>query len=247
MDTLDKHFAPAVAPPSDPKELASPNWGGRLGALLPAHLDVASPKMLQGEYTFGGLADSYYEYLVRLAASLRLPSPGAGPLTPLYTLTPQIKQAQLTSFALEQYPRMYRDAVDSAYEHLIRPVDVVPGREDLTLVGSVNLGKWQPSLQHLTCFAGGMCVLSLSLPLPLRSLTRSTPPLSPPPPARRLGLGARLLNRPHDLDTAINVTNACAWTYESSKTGIGGENTVFYEAESPSRYMVLDRPDSKGK
>ncbi|TNY21998.1 glycoside hydrolase [Rhodotorula diobovata] len=192
MDTLDKHFAPAVAPPSDPKELASPNWGGRLGALLPAHLDVASPKMLQGEYTFGGLADSYYEYL--------------------------IKQAQLTSFALEQYPRMYRDAVDSAYEHLIRPVDVVPGREDLTLVGSVNLGKWQPSLQHLTCFAGGM-----------------------------LGLGARLLNRPHDLDTAINVTNACAWTYESSKTGIGGENTVFYEAESPSRYMVLDRPDSKGK
>jgi len=43
------------------------------------------------------------------------------------------------------------------------------------------------------------------------------------------------------------VTNACAWTYESSKTGIGGENTVFYGADDSSRYMVLDRPDGKGK
>jgi len=65
MDTLDTHFAHAVTKPTDPKELASPNWRGRLGALLPAHLDAAAPKMLQGEYTFGGLADSYYEYLVR--------------------------------------------------------------------------------------------------------------------------------------------------------------------------------------
>lgn len=57
---------------------------------------------------------------------------------------------------------MYREAVDSAYEHLIRPVGVVPGRDDLTLIGTVQLGKWQPSLQHLTCFAGGMCVTSSS-------------------------------------------------------------------------------------
>ncbi|GAA5838295.1 hypothetical protein JCM9279_003191 [Rhodotorula babjevae] len=192
MDTLETHFAHAVAMPTDPKDLASPNWRGRLGALLPAHLDAAAPKMLQGEYTFGGLADSYYEYL--------------------------IKQAQLTSFALDQYPRMYRAAVDSAYDHLIRPVGVVPGRDDLTLIGTMQLGKWQPSLQHLTCFAGGM-----------------------------LGLGARLLDRPHDLDTGINVTNACAWTYESSKTGIGGEHTVFYGSADSSRYMVLDRPDGKGK
>ncbi|BGP36575.1 hypothetical protein JCM10449v2_000476 [Rhodotorula kratochvilovae] len=188
MDTLDKHFAAAVPAPSDAKQRAGPGWRGRLGTLLPAHLDASAPKMLQGDYGWGGLADSYYEYL--------------------------IKQAQLTSFSLEQYPRMYRDAVDSAYEHLIRPVEVVPGREDLTLVGGVHFGAWSPGLQHLTCFAGGM-----------------------------LGLGAKLLNRPHDLDTAINVTNACAWVYESSKSGIGGENTVFYNAEDPSRYMTLHKPD----
>ncbi|GAA6046607.1 hypothetical protein JCM3770_006236 [Rhodotorula araucariae] len=192
MDTLDKRFAPAVPVPEDPKQRAGPGWRGRLGTLLPTHLDAATPKPLQGDYGWGGLADSYYEYL--------------------------IKQAQLTSFSLEQYPRMYRDAVDSAYEHLIRPVEVVPGRQDLTLVGSMHFGKWQPGLEHLTCFAGGM-----------------------------LGLGARLLNRPHDLETAINVTNACAWVYESSRTGVGGENTVFYKAEDPSRFMTLHKPDGSGQ
>ncbi|GAA5995223.1 glycoside hydrolase family 47 protein [Rhodotorula paludigena] len=192
MDTLDKHFKAAQPKPADPKLAAGPGFRGRLGALLPAHLDPAYPSMLQGEYTFGGLADSYYEYL--------------------------IKQAQLTSFALEQYPRMYRDAIESAYAYLIRPVGVVPGRDDLTLIGSVNFGAWKPELQHLTCFAGGM-----------------------------LGLGAKLLDRPQDLETAINVTNACAWVYESSKTGIGGEQTLFYDKEDTARFVVLDSKDGSGK
>ncbi|BGP12561.1 hypothetical protein JCM10213v2_000478 [Rhodosporidiobolus nylandii] len=189
MDALDKHFAPASPVPTEPKARATHR--GRLGTLLPAHLDPAFPAMLQGEYTFGGLADSFYEYL--------------------------IKQAQLTSFSQKQYPRMYEDAIDSAYEHLIRRIEVVPGREDLTLIGNVDWGTWKNDLQHLTCFAGGM-----------------------------LGLGAKLLDRPHDLATGENVTNACVWVYESSETGIGGERTTFYNPEEPSRYATLDNPNGPG-
>ncbi|GAA5859607.1 hypothetical protein JCM8547_006161 [Rhodosporidiobolus lusitaniae] len=189
VDTLDKHFKPAVPPPSDPKKAALAR--GRLGTLLPAHIDPNFPNMLQGEYTWGGLADSWYEYL--------------------------IKQAQLTSFSLPQYPRLYASAVDSAQEHLIRRIEVVPGREDLTIVGNKDWGTWKNDLQHLTCFAGGM-----------------------------LGLGSRLLARPHDFETGVNVTNACVWVYESSETGVGGETTSFYGNEEGSRWAVVDAKDGSG-
>ncbi|GAA5834942.1 hypothetical protein JCM11251_002067 [Rhodosporidiobolus azoricus] len=192
MDVLDTGFASAQPPPEDPKERAGPNYRGRLGTLLPTHLDPAFPSMLQGEYTMGGLTDSFYEYL--------------------------IKQAQLTSFSSDQYPRMYEEAIDSAYEHLIRPIKSVPGREDLTTIGTVAWGAWKNEMQHLTCFAGGM-----------------------------LGLGAKLLARPHDLETGINVTNTCVWIYESSATGIGGEATTFYDENEPSRWAVVDKPDGSGK
>ncbi|GAA6031931.1 hypothetical protein JCM8097_003346 [Rhodosporidiobolus ruineniae] len=189
MDTLADRFAP-VQPDSNTK--AGPNYRGRLGTLLPAHIDPAFPAMLQGEYTFGGLADSYYEYL--------------------------IKQAQLTSFSHDQYPRLYADAIESAYEFLIKPLEVIPGRDDLTTIGNVDWGTWKNELQHLTCFAGGM-----------------------------LGLGAKLLDRPHDLETGINVTNACVWVYESSATGIGGETTSFYDKDEKSRWSVQEDPKGRGQ
>ncbi|BGO96578.1 hypothetical protein NBRC10513v2_000516 [Rhodotorula toruloides] len=192
MDTLDTHMSPAQPRPTDPKAAAGPLWRGRLGTLLPSQFDPAYPSSLQGEYTFGGLTDSYYEYL--------------------------IKQTQLTSFSLDQYPRMYREAIDSAYEYLVRPVEVVPGKDDMAIIGSMSYGSWKPEMQHLTCFAGGM-----------------------------LGLGAKLLDRPYDLEAGVNVTNVCTWVYESSETGVGGESTLFYERDEPSRFVVIDRPDGAGK
>jgi hypothetical protein len=92
---------------------------------------------------------------------------------------------------------MYAEATDSAYEHLIRHVKVIPGRDDLSTIGlavsffvsllnytrasadvshSQQWGMYSSTLEHLTCFAGGM-----------------------------LGLGARLLEREEDLQTGINV------------------------------------------
>lgn len=58
MDTLDQLF-PAAVPSAESRNR------GRLGTLLPAWLDPSHPEIMSGEYTFGGLADSYYEYLVR--------------------------------------------------------------------------------------------------------------------------------------------------------------------------------------
>lgn len=59
MDTLDRVFPDADPPRNGPNR-------GRLGTLLPSMVDPSRPDLMGGEYTFGGLADSYYEYLVRL-------------------------------------------------------------------------------------------------------------------------------------------------------------------------------------
>ncbi|KAM0747845.1 seven-hairpin glycosidase [Meredithblackwellia eburnea MCA 4105] len=185
MDTLDTGFT----------KMDDFNGKGRkprLGSLLPAYVDPSHPDSTAGEYTFGGLADSYYEYL--------------------------IKQFQLMGGASQQYERMYKEAIDSAYEYLIRRVEVVPGRDDLTIIGAKQWGQWSSRLEHLTCFAGGM-----------------------------LGLGAKLLNRRHDMETALNVTEACAWAYESSATGVGPESLTFYEPNDPSRYYTVDSPDGQSK
>ena len=60
MDTLDTRFSKA-----GPVSSTGGKIRGRLGSLLPSHINPNQPNMVQGEYTFGGLADSYYEYLVQ--------------------------------------------------------------------------------------------------------------------------------------------------------------------------------------
>lgn len=72
---------------------------------------------------------------------------------------------------------MYSEAMDSAHEFLIRPVKVVPGRDDLTAIGVAAYGQYSATMDHLTCFAGGM-----------------------------LGLGSRLLGREKDFETGVNVS-----------------------------------------
>ena len=91
--------------------------------------------MVQGEYTFGGLADSYYEYLVGLLVTH---SSSVSEILMFVKEAWQIKQAQLTSFAIPQYAKMYQESIESAYQYLIRPVESIPGREnDLTTIGTM--------------------------------------------------------------------------------------------------------------
>ncbi|GAA95684.1 glycoside hydrolase family 47 protein [Mixia osmundae IAM 14324] len=156
---------------------------GRLGSLLPTHLNAAYPQSLRGTYTWGGEADSYYEYL--------------------------IKTHQLLGGATEQYARVYADAVDSAYVHLIRNVTAVPGEEFLT-VGKAGWRDVELKVDHLACFAGGM-----------------------------LSLGARLLGRPRDHDAGRRFTKTCAFTYTGFKSGVGSESLTFYNHNDTDRFQTL--------
>lgn len=112
-----------------------------MGTLLPTTIYPETP-MLAGKYTFGGQADSYYEYL--------------------------IKEHQLLGGRLPQYARMYSEAVDAGVEHLWKEVGVVPRAPSLAASAeALGSGYFTPKVEHLACFAGGMLALGARL-LPKR-------------------------------------------------------------------------------
>ncbi|KAH9442651.1 hypothetical protein Pst134EA_031697 [Puccinia striiformis f. sp. tritici] len=120
--------------------LDSDQWisPSRLGTLFPTLVDPQSPQALSGQYTFGAMADSYYEYL--------------------------IKQFQLLRGTNSQYSKMYTSAIESAREHLIRTYDLESsGGKNLTVIGDISWGVFKPSLDHLTCFSGAMIGLGSRL------------------------------------------------------------------------------------
>lgn len=72
---------------------------------------------------------------IRTTSTWCVSLPSEGRAAELTKRRVQIKQHQLLGGAHPQYERMYTEAIDSAHEHLIRNVEVVPGREDLMIVG----------------------------------------------------------------------------------------------------------------
>lgn len=111
------------------------NTPERLGALLPTSIFPERGTMY-GWYTWGGMADSAFEYL--------------------------IKEHQLLGGHLEQYGRMFGDVLDSAHRWLLRHVGSVPNAP-LLIMGQSNGRLHTPKLEHLTCFAGGSIGLSAKL------------------------------------------------------------------------------------
>lgn len=107
----------------------------RLGALLPTSIFPERGTMY-GWYSWGGMVDSAYEYL--------------------------IKEHQLLGGRLAQYGRMFEEAVDSARQWLIRGIHTVPNAP-LLIFGHSNGKSFQPKLEHLTCFAGGTIGLGARL------------------------------------------------------------------------------------
>lgn len=151
----------------------------RLGSLLPASIFPERGSMY-GWYSWGGMIDSTFEYL--------------------------IKEHQLLGGRLEQYGRFFADVVDSANRWLLRTTNAVPNTP-LLVLGQSNGKTFRPKLEHLACFAGGS-----------------------------IGLGAKLLKRERDLDIARRVTETCWWAYNSTATGIGPEEVVFYSDKDTDRY-----------
>jgi len=99
----------------------------RLGALLPSTIFPERGTMY-GWYSWGGMIDSAFEYL--------------------------IKEHQLLGGRLEQYGKFFADSVDSAHRWLLRGINSVPDTP-LLVMGQSNGRSYTPKLEHLTCFTGG--------------------------------------------------------------------------------------------
>ena len=100
--------------------------------------DHALNQPMTGGLTFGGLADSYYEYLIKTYKLL-----GATP-------------------AAKQYADIYAQSIDAAKELIFVDIDVVPGVPILAL-GKFENGRLIPEIEHLTSFAGAMLGLGSRL------------------------------------------------------------------------------------
>lgn len=102
-----------------------------------------------------------------------------------------------------QYRTMYESFITTAKTHLFfRPMTI--GDHDILIPGTVNVfaddpPRLNPTLEHLSCFTGGM-----------------------------LALASRIFSRPSDLEDAKRLTNGCIWAYRSTLSSIMPEtlNTV---------------------
>ncbi|KAL6236253.1 hypothetical protein BDW75DRAFT_207430 [Aspergillus navahoensis] len=112
----------------------------RIPGLWPVNVDFQARDLKRGStFSFGGMADSAYEYLGKTYQLLG----GVGRGT--------------------QYERLARDALDAGIRHLLfRPM--TPDHADMLLAGvahattsSVGL---EPRTEHLACFVGGMYALA---------------------------------------------------------------------------------------
>lgn len=140
--------------------------------------DASIDTVMSGTFAWGGLADSYYEYLIKAYRLLGGPS----------------------SLQAEQYKRLYEGSVDASRKIIFWDLDIVPGR-DLLAIGKWDNGRPVPEIEHLTCFAGAM-----------------------------LGLGAKLLDRPEDMDDAEAFTESCYWLSAATPSGLQPESVEFYDS-----------------
>ncbi|CAI6338501.1 unnamed protein product [Periconia digitata] len=113
------------------------------------------------------------------------------------------KQYALLGGLVEKYRAMYEASAKTIKENLLfRPM--LPDSLDVLIAGKLHVSPvpsdtsisnldmtLEPHQEHLTCFAGGM-----------------------------FGLGAKLFNRPEDLDIAIKMTEGCIQNYNMTTTGI---------------------------
>ncbi|RMZ70235.1 class I alpha-mannosidase 1A [Pyrenophora seminiperda CCB06] len=113
------------------------------------------------------------------------------------------KQYLLLGGQVEKYRTMYEQSMDAVKKHLLfRPM--LPKGEDVLFSGKLiapasadtsKAGDLTAENAHLTCFTGGM-----------------------------FGMGAKIFNRPEDLEIAKKLTEGCVWGYDMTQTGIMPES-----------------------
>jgi mannosyl-oligosaccharide alpha-1,2-mannosidase len=113
------------------------------------------------------------------------------------------KQYLLLGGRVEKYRTMYEASMKVVKKHLLfRPM--LPKEEDILFSGKYMVaspkdstmgGELEAENAHLTCFAGGM-----------------------------FGLGAKIFDRPEDMEIAEKLTEGCVWSYDMTPTGIMPES-----------------------
>ncbi|KAF2738286.1 seven-hairpin glycosidase [Polyplosphaeria fusca] len=122
------------------------------------------------------------------------------------------KQYLLLGGVVEKYRTMYEYSMDTVKKFLIfRPM--LPNGEDILFSGALSVpatpeegglkGTFEGENAHLTCFAGGM-----------------------------LGMGAKIFDRPEDLEIAKKLTEGCVWSYKVTSTGIMPEAFITIPCDS---------------
>lgn len=131
------------------------------------------------------------------------------------------KMAALLGGTLPQYQSMYEKAMDTATKWLLfRPLapdsagQLISGAAHVRAEGVKTIVSPDREVQHLSCYTGGM-----------------------------YALGARLFDRPADLDIGVRLAAGCAWAYRSSPHGVMPE--VFRAAACPGS-VKLDSDDGGG-
>lgn len=144
----------------------------RLPGLWPTMVNAAQEDFSQSSsFSIGALADSTYEYFPKMHALL-------GGVEPVYE-------------------KLYRDSAKEIDEHMLfRPMVPNPAQgEELLLCGDVTSYNDEimlsPTMQHLTCFIGGM-----------------------------FGLAGRIFSMPTHVDLGAKLTKGCIYSYAATPTGV---------------------------
>jgi mannosyl-oligosaccharide alpha-1,2-mannosidase len=147
---------------------------------------LSTPPSSKHKFGLGARGDSTYEYLP--------------------------KEYMILGGLNEQYPAMYKKAMNTTREHLLfQPM--VKDERDIQFLSTMTLkhpiAEQVPDSvsvayegTHLGCFAGGM-----------------------------FALGAKLFGIEGDLELAAELTNACIWAYGVTKTGIMPEHFLLVPCE----------------
>ncbi|KAF1843363.1 glycoside hydrolase family 47 protein [Cucurbitaria berberidis CBS 394.84] len=149
----------------------------KIPGLWPTMVNAANEEFNQSRsFSIGALADSTYEYFPKMHALL-------GGLEPIYEKMFETSAAMMDKYML--FRPMVPNEVDG---------------EDLLLCGEVSTSrprhvKLQATMQHLTCFIGGM-----------------------------FGLAGRLFSDAHHVDLGGKLTKGCIYAYAAMPSGIMPEN-----------------------
>jgi mannosyl-oligosaccharide alpha-1,2-mannosidase len=161
------------------------------------YINPQTGKWCQKQASLGGLGDSFYEYL--------------------------LKSWVLSGKKDEQARSMYEGAMKAAEESMLRKTPTT----NLMYFGEQRSGRLDPQMGHLTCFVGGLYILSI-----------------------QTGALVNSSSDKHELEIAQGIGKTCRESYIRAPTGLGPEGFHFervdVEAKSlrdNEKYYIL-RPEA---